>query len=140
MNELALIEGLDRVISATLSGTEPVAAADPEIAELLAVVNDLRDLPRGSFKETLRTRIEEEARMATAAQSKESRNTRQANVRPIREGFRTVTPYLTVSDIHSEIEFLSKVFGATGKVYGLGSAGGFHSEYRIGDSMVMIGG
>jgi uncharacterized glyoxalase superfamily protein PhnB len=140
MSELALIEELDRAISATLSGTELVPALDPEIASLLAVVNDLRDLPRGQFKATLRRRIEEEAKMTTAVQSKESRNTRQTKAHPVREGFRTVTPYLTVSNIHSEIEFITKVFGATGKVYGLGSAGGFHSEYRIGDSMVMIGG
>ena len=58
----------------------------------------------------------------------------------IREGFRTVTPYLVVSDVHQEIDFIQKAFGAEGKVYGLGSQGGFHSEYRIGDSMLMIGG
>lgn len=140
MNELALIEELDRAISAALSGKEPAPAVDSEIAELLTVVNDLRDLPRSNFKTTLRGLIEEEAAMASAVQSKESRKTRQADVRPVREGFRTVTPYLTVSDIHSEVEFITKVFGATGKIYGLGSAGGFHSEYKIGDSMVMIGG
>src|SRR5262249_20556000 len=139
MNELALIEELDRAISAALSGS-PVPSKDQQIAELLTVVNDLRDLPRGNFKAKLRKRIEEEAAMTTAAQSAESRKTRPAKARPIREGFRTVTPYLTVSDIHAEIEFITKVFGATGKVFGLGSAGGFHSEYKIGDSMVMIGG
>src|SRR5207244_2161380 len=58
----------------------------------------------------------------------------------IREGYRMVTPYLVVSDVHQEIDFLKKVFDAEGKVYGLGSKGGFHSEYRIGDSMLMIGG
>ena len=35
---------------------------------------------------------------------------------------------------------MTQVFGAEGRIYGLGSAGGYHSEYRIGDSMVMIGG
>ena len=57
-----------------------------------------------------------------------------------RATFRTLTPYLTVANVPEEIEFVTKVFGAEGKVHGLGSAGGFHSEYRIGDSMVMIGG
>jgi PhnB protein len=61
-------------------------------------------------------------------------------VNPIRQGFRTVTPYLTVANVHEEIDFLRRVFGAEGQVYGLGSAGGFHSEYKIGDSMLMIGG
>src|SRR5258705_7012854 len=57
-----------------------------------------------------------------------------------RATFRTVTPYLTVPDVHAEIDFVTKVFGAEGRIYGLGSAGGYHSEYQIGDSMVMIGG
>src|SRR5262249_5146782 len=39
-----------------------------------------------------------------------------------------------------QIGFIKQVFDAEGKVYGLGSQGGFHSEYRIGDSMLMIGG
>lgn len=61
-------------------------------------------------------------------------------VNPIREGFRTVTPYVVVQDVHAEIDFIKNVFGAEGQVYGLGSQGGFHAEYRIGDSMLMIGG
>lgn len=35
---------------------------------------------------------------------------------------------------------MKQAFGAEGKIYGIGSQGGFHAEYRIGDSMVMIGG
>lgn len=59
----------------------------------------------------------------------------------VRKEFRTVTPYLVVMDVRREAKFLKDVFGAQGKVYGgLGSKGGFHSEYRIGDSMLMIGG
>jgi PhnB protein len=38
------------------------------------------------------------------------------------------------------IEFVKQAFGAEGQIYGIGSEGGFHAEYRIGDSMVMIGG
>ena len=61
-------------------------------------------------------------------------------VKSIPEGYHSVTPYLVVPDVHDEIAFITSTFGAQGKVYGLGSAGGFHSEYRIGDSMLMIGG
>jgi len=42
--------------------------------------------------------------------------------------------------VHQEIAFIKEVFDAEGRLYGLGSQGGFHSEYRIGDSMLMIGG
>ena len=75
--------------------------------------------------------------MSTKAQSTQRNKPAQS---AIREGFRTVTPYLVVPDVHDEIAFITSTFGAQGKVYGLGSAGGFHSEYRIGDSMLMIGG
>ena len=34
------------------------------------------------------------------------------NVKPIPEGFRTVTPHLTVSDGNAAIEFYKKAFGA----------------------------
>ena len=52
----------------------------------------------------------------------------------------TVTPYVVVADVHRQIDFIKEVFGAKGKIYGLGSQGGYHSEYRIGDSLLMIGG
>src|ERR1043165_59759 len=58
----------------------------------------------------------------------------------VRNGFSTVTPYLVVSDVHAEAEFLKQTFGVTGQIYGLGSQGGFHAEYNIGGSMIMVGG
>jgi PhnB protein len=60
--------------------------------------------------------------------------------RPIPEGFHTVTPYLAVREAEELIGFVEQAFGAQGKVLGTGSQGGIHGEYRIGDSMVMIGG
>ncbi|MFN2510813.1 MAG: VOC family protein [Pyrinomonadaceae bacterium] len=60
--------------------------------------------------------------------------------KPAREGFHTITPYLAVKEAPLVIEFVKKAFGAKGKIYGVGSQGGIHSEYKIGDSMVMIGG
>src|SRR5437773_8878252 len=136
MSEVELTRQLDQAIEALLTSS-PAATedADRELAQLLGVATELRDLPRPDFKARLRTELEGETMStATKAQRQES----QAN--KIREGFRTVTPYVVVSDVHQEIDFIKKVFGAEGKVYGLGSQGGFHSEFRIGDSMLMIGG
>src|SRR5205085_7236745 len=137
-----LIEGLDQAIDATTRGESVVRAnVDLEIAELLRVAADLRDLPRAGFKVRLKEELKGEIEMSTA--------TKQSAVKPADSkeapsdtGARrqTVTPYLVVSDVHQEIDFIKEVFGATGKSYGLGSQGGFHSEYRIGDSMLMIGG
>ena len=61
-------------------------------------------------------------------------------VKPIPEGYHTVTPYLVVQEAAQLIDFVKQVFGATETFRGTGSAGGIHAEVRIGDSMVMIGG
>ena len=61
-------------------------------------------------------------------------------VKPIREGFHTVTPYLMVREAVKLIDFVKQAFAATELFRGTGSAGGIHAEVRIGDSMVMIGG
>lgn len=61
-------------------------------------------------------------------------------VKPIPEGFRTVTPYLLAEGVPQLIEFISKAFG--GDVISRqerddGSI--MHAEMRIGDSMLMLG-
>src|SRR5947199_3079058 len=139
MSELELTEKLDRAIAATLSSPNAdIPSTDHDIVEMLGIAAELRDLPRAGFKARLRDELEREVSMSTAKESIESGG--KSPRAKIREGFRTVTPYVVVSDVHQEIEFIKQAFGAEGKVYGLGSAGGFHSEYRIGDSMLMIGG
>src|SRR5215510_1575060 len=138
MSEFELTERLDQAIEAMLGIRQLAPSPDQgEIAELLTVAAELRDLPRMDFKAHLRNELEGEV-MGTATRTKQE--TTESQPSDVREGFRTVTPYLVVSDIHQEIDFIKKVFGAEGKVYGLGSQGGFHSEFRIGDSMLMIGG
>jgi len=62
------------------------------------------------------------------------------SVNPVREGFHTVTPYLVAQDAESEINFVKKTFGAEETFRDVGSAGGYHCEVRIEDSMLMIGG
>lgn len=61
-------------------------------------------------------------------------------VNPIREGFRTLTPYIVVRQVEEILEFVQRAFGAEVKFRGTGSAGGLHCEVKIGDSMLMIGG
>ncbi len=57
-----------------------------------------------------------------------------------REGFHTVTPYLTVEKAPELIEFMKQAFGATEIFRTTGSAGGLHAELRIRESMIMVGG
>ena len=89
-----------------------------------------------AFRRVLR--VERETLMSTGTRTRQSAD--ESAHSKVREGFRTVTPYIVVANLHEEIDFIEKVFGAEGKIYGIGSAGGFHSEYKIGDSMLMIGG
>ena len=58
----------------------------------------------------------------------------------VREGFRTVTPYITVPEGAEVIEFLKQTFHAEETFRASAPEGGFHAEVRIEDSMLMIGG
>lgn len=138
MSEVELTELLDQAIEALLRNPDASAAGtDPQVVELVSIAVELRSLPSAEFKARLKNELEREASMTLV---EELDHESEPPAEPARATFRTVTPYLTVADVHEEIEFVTKVFGAEGTIYGLGSAGGYHSEYRIGDSMVMIGG
>lgn len=141
MSEVALTEQLDQAIEAMLRNPDaPLQATDPQVAELVSIAVELRALPRADFEARLKNELEREAPMTITPDDQTDSDTLLKPADSVRATFRTVTPYLTVADVHEEIEFVTKVFGAEGRIYGLGSAGGYHSEYRIGDSMVMIGG
>jgi PhnB protein len=58
----------------------------------------------------------------------------------VREGFRTVTPYVAVHDVPALIDFAVRTFGATEHGRTSGGGGGIHAEIEIGDSKLMIGG
>jgi len=61
-------------------------------------------------------------------------------VKPVREGFHTVTPYLMIREFDKLIDFIKHAFGGVETFRTTGSAGGTHVEVLIGDSMIMIGG
>lgn len=61
-------------------------------------------------------------------------------VKPIPEGYHTVTPYLTVSDLPRLVQFLADAFdGKPSELVPDEQGQVRHAEVRIGDSMVMIG-
>ena len=60
--------------------------------------------------------------------------------KPVREGFRTITPYIVVNDPDELIAFMKQAFGAEETFRAVGSAGGYHVEVKVGDSMLMLGG
>lgn len=63
-----------------------------------------------------------------------------ANVKPIPDGFHSVTPYLLVPDAAREIDFLKQAFGATEMERHTRPDGTVqHAQLKIGDSIVMMG-
>ncbi len=61
-------------------------------------------------------------------------------VSPVPRGYRMVTPYLVAQDAEAVIDFVKKTFGGEETFRAVGSAGGYHCEIRVDDSMLMIGG
>ena len=61
-----------------------------------------------------------------------------ANVKPIPDGYHSVTPYLIIKGAADAIEFYKKAFGATElfRMEHQGKVG--HAEIKIGDSPIML--
>src|SRR6478672_10635859 len=97
MSELELTQQLDQAIDAMMAaGGALPADVDEHVAELLSIAVTLRDLPREDFKARLRNELEGEIEMSTATKTAAEKLT------GVREGFRTITPYLVVPDVHAE--------------------------------------
>ena len=142
MSEVGVTENLNQIVDAVLKGETP-GVVKPSVVQIAAVAVGLRGLPRQDFKLRLRNELEREITMSTTgAKTKqgETSSTKASNHATTAQALTTVTPYVIVSDVHRQVDFIKQVFGAEGKIYGLGSQGGYHSEYRIGDSLLMIGG
>lgn len=60
-------------------------------------------------------------------------------VKPIPEGFHTLTPYLTIENAADAIDYYKQAFGAEEK-FRMDAPGGKigHAELQIGDSLIMI--
>jgi PhnB protein len=60
-------------------------------------------------------------------------------IKPIPDGYHTLTPYLTVRGASDAMEFYKKAFGAS-ELFRLNMPDGkiAHGEFQIGDSMFMI--
>jgi PhnB protein len=61
-------------------------------------------------------------------------------VKPIPDGYNTVTTYLTVQNANGLIEFLKKAFGAK-EIMRMSQPDGTvgHAEIRVGDTLLMLG-
>ena len=62
-----------------------------------------------------------------------------ANVKPIPDGYHTVTPYLIVKGAAAALDFYKQAFGAI-ELFRLAGPDGKvgHAEFKIGDSILML--
>lgn len=125
MPDRALDELLDQAIDGMFAG--PVAGTfEGDLDSLVRIAGTLREMPAEDFQARLGAELQRSATMTATATA------------PVREGFRTITPYITVPDGARLIDFLKHTFGAE-EVFRATMPGGFHAEVRIGDSMLMVG-
>ena len=131
MSEQARSDRLAEALDALLAGPPGAGApAEPELAGLLELAHDLRDLPAPAFKARLAADLSRRATMTTTT----------ATTPAIHAGVGTVIPYLAVRPAAELVEFVKRAFGAQELLRTTGTGGGLHAEVRIGDSRLMIGG
>ncbi len=122
-------EQLDQAVAAILAGRDSsLAEVNTEIAPLLRVARDLRGLPREDFRNRLKAELQRRASMATPA------------VKPVREGFHSITPYMIVPGASDLIEFVKNAFGATERfrVKRPDSELIMHAEVKIDDCIIEL--
>lgn len=118
---------LDLAIDALLRRETP-GSVSPEMTVLVEVARELSLAPARNFQNLLRTKLREEIKMAVVTTP------------GLREGFTTLTPYVTVDDVETLAGYLKRAFGAVETERTAGSAGGIHIELRVGGCMMMCGG
>jgi PhnB protein len=138
MAERDLIEKLNQAVQGLVSSAGPAGLPeDTTVGELVRIAAGLRDLPSPDF----RARLKSELAQAARTMNFERRKTMTpAKTNPVREGFRTVTPYLHPAGAARFIDFLKQAFDATEVSRYADKAGGImHAEVRVGDSMLEMG-
>lgn len=134
MAEQELSEKLNQFVEAIIASSDALPLADSNLAPLTRLAVDLRGLPRAPFRVRLKNVLQGRATTMTSVKTSSTQS-----VKPVRE-LHTITPYLAVREAHELIDFVKQAFGAEGTIHGIGSEGGIHAEYKIGDSIIMIGG
>jgi PhnB protein len=130
MPDRLLMEQLDRAIEMMLAGT-PAAGGGGELAALAEIAGMLLDLPSENFKTRLKTELQRRTSMSSTT----------SVVAGVREGFRTITPFLIHDKAAELVDFIKSTFRAEELKRDTGEASyGFYSEVRIGESVIMVGG
>ncbi|PYY21391.1 MAG: hypothetical protein DMG62_18820 [Acidobacteria bacterium] len=127
MAKLSRYELLDQAIGKLLSRADALPGrADAQIAQLVRLAGELRDMPREEFVERLRSNLERSTSMAAKAEPLAAIRTHAA-------------PALRFKKAGLAIEFYKRAFGAK-EIMRFENEGGIgHAELAIGDSTIMLG-
>ena len=121
------VDQLDQAIDALLAGAQP--PADPELAALARIAASLLDLPDEHFQKRLKSDLQRRATMTTSA------------IASVREGLRTISPFIVVPNAPALIEFLKRTFDAEETSRHPHGPDGFVAGVKIGDSdLLLMGG
>jgi len=114
MAKRSLAEQLDEVLQAMLVSLRPrpEEAPDRNLAALMRVAQELRELPREEFRATLKSDLQRRAIMSEGAAAPPARTGKaQAGaVHYQRPGLTSITPYIIVRPAAQFIEFLKTAF------------------------------
>lgn len=144
MAKLSQSEQFDRAVSAMLeSRNSQKPAAGAAVEPFVELAAKLRGLPRQDFKARLKNELQGGNAMATQGPAVQpARESAHEEVKPswIREGFRSITPYLIVERASEFIDFAKSVFGASERfrVARPGTTTIMHAEIQIGDSIIEL--
>jgi len=113
---------LDQAIAAMLAGTggEP----EPSLAPLVRIARELRDLPRESFRASLKSDLEGKVTMASQVTAPAA--------------MQTATMRLRVKNAPAAIEFYSKAFGAAEISRFEANGSIVVADVKIGNSIIMV--
>lgn len=126
MSKRSLFDQLDQAINQLLAqpNAQPTAA-DPEIAPLVRIASELRDLPRTAYMERLKTDLERNTAMATTTEAAAAVRTSAA-------------PRMAFKDTAKAIEFYKTAFGARETMrFQIGDQIP-HAQIEIGDSILFL--
>ena len=126
MPKRSLFDQLDLAITQLLTQPEAqVAQIVPEIAPLVRIASQLRDLPRAEFMERLKADLERSTAMSTTAE-------------PIAATRTSAAPRIAFKSAAKAIDFYKAAFGAK-ETMRFELAGQIpHAELMIGDSVILV--
>ncbi len=143
MAKRSLAEQLDEVLQAMLVSlrSRPEEAPDRNLAALMRVAQELRELPREEFRATLKSDLQRRAIMSEGAAASPARTGKaQAGaVHYQRPGLTSITPYIIVRPAAQFIEFLKTAFEGVERMrMPAPDSSIMHAEVAVGNGAIEV--